>query len=197
MKNIRMLIVGLIAGALLATAGTALAESVIERVTATVRPDYKVKVDGKDVELQNAPLAYNGTTYVPLREAGEIFGYNVGFKSGTISLDQIEEKDVKQVEPVVPVETPVVETPEPPVILPPADDLPGVVESVSVDGLQAIGVTYLVDESARIITLSKGEKELLFPALEKDAVVITKENHGIERKSGIYYFSVSVLEYFQ
>lgn len=111
-----MLIIGLIAGALLATAGTALAESVFERVTAIARPDYKVKVDGKDVELQNAPLAYNGTTYVPLREAGEIFGYKVGFKSGTISLDQLEEeKDVDQVEPVAPVETEPVETPGAPV----------------------------------------------------------------------------------
>jgi hypothetical protein len=88
LKNARTLIIGMIAGAVLATAGSAYAASAIEKVTAMIRPDYKVVVDGKQVQLKNAPISYNGTTYIPLREAGEMFGRTVGFKDGTITLDQ-------------------------------------------------------------------------------------------------------------
>jgi hypothetical protein len=102
MKQFRMLLIGLFAGALLATAGSSFGATALNKITAMLRPDYTVKVDGKQVELKNAPIAYNDTTYVPLREAGEIFGYKVGFKSGTISLDQIE-KDVDNV--IVPTES--------------------------------------------------------------------------------------------
>ena len=88
MKNIRTLVVGMVAGAILATAGSAYGATALEKVTALVRPDYSVKVDGEKVSMKNAPLTYNGTTYIPLREAGEILGYDVGFNAGTITLDQ-------------------------------------------------------------------------------------------------------------
>jgi len=87
-KNIRMLAIGLVAGAALATSATAFAGPALEKITATLRPDYKVVVDGKQVELKNAPISYNGTTYIPLREAGEILGRTVGFQDGTITIDQ-------------------------------------------------------------------------------------------------------------
>lgn len=88
-----MLIIGIMAGVLLATSATAFASGSFTKISALLRPDYSVKVDGKPVEMQNAPIAYNGTTYVPLREAGKILGYKVGFENGTITLNQIE-KDV-------------------------------------------------------------------------------------------------------
>jgi len=88
LKNARTLIIGMIAGAVLATAGSAYAASAIEKVTAMIRPDYKVVVDGKQVQLKNPPISYNSTTYIPLREAGEILGRTVGFQDGTITIDQ-------------------------------------------------------------------------------------------------------------
>lgn len=95
MKNIRMLLVGLIAGVILATSATAFAGPALERIAATLRPDYKVKVDGAAVELKYSPIVYNGSTYIPLREAGDILGYNVSFESSTITLNS--KKDVDQV----------------------------------------------------------------------------------------------------
>lgn len=104
MKNIRMLLVGLIAGVLLATSATAFAGPALERIAATLRPDYKVKVDGAAVELKYSPIVYNGSTYIPLREAGDILGYNVSFESSTITLNS--KKDVEKVSETNAVETP-------------------------------------------------------------------------------------------
>jgi len=90
LKNLRMLVIGLVAGALLASAGSAIGAPAFAKVTALLRPDYVVKVDGKTVPMANVPLTYNGSTYIPLREAGRLLGYGVDFKDGTISLDKKE-----------------------------------------------------------------------------------------------------------
>ncbi|WP_373232093.1 stalk domain-containing protein [Cohnella sp.] len=179
MKNIRMLIVGLIAGVLLATSATAFAGPAFERIAATLRPDYKVKVDGSDVELKYSPIVYNGSTYIPLREAGDILGYDVTFESSTITLNS-KEKDVEQVsEPNV--GTNVVENKD----------------WVSPDDLEVIGVSIQKSEDQKMFVLSSGDKTLLFPVLDKDAIVINKNNHSIQRKNGDYSFSWSTYEYFQ
>lgn len=85
-----MLVIGLMVGALLATSATAFAGPVLKKVSAVLRPDYTIKVDGNKTELKNDPISYNGTTYVPLRELGEMFGRDVGFDSSTstVTLDQ-------------------------------------------------------------------------------------------------------------
>lgn len=86
MKSARMLVVGVLAGILLATAGSAFGASAWKEVTALLRPDFVVKINGKTADLSNDPLTYDGTTYIPLREAGELFGYDVGYANGTITL---------------------------------------------------------------------------------------------------------------
>lgn len=89
--RIKYLTIGLIAGALLATAGTSLAAPLIEKVTASLRPDYKIEVDGKSVELENPPLIYDGSSYLPVREVGSIIGKDVVFEDGTIKLTSKED----------------------------------------------------------------------------------------------------------
>jgi len=90
LKQLRTIIVSMLAGALLATAGTTFGAEAYKKISATLRPDLAVKVDGEKVKLQNAPLTYNGTTYVPLREAGQILGATIGYNAGTITIDSKE-----------------------------------------------------------------------------------------------------------
>lgn len=63
-------------------------------VTATLRPDVTVRIDGVACDFYNAqgkevhPILYNGTTYIPLRAVGELMGKNVNWDgtTGTASL---------------------------------------------------------------------------------------------------------------
>lgn len=63
-------------------------------VTATLRPDVTVRIDGIACDFYNAqgkevhPILYNGTTYIPLRAVGELMDKNVNWDgaTGTASL---------------------------------------------------------------------------------------------------------------
>ena len=63
-------------------------------MTATLRPDVTVRIDGVACDFYNAqgkevhPILYNGTTYIPLRAVGELMGKNVNWDgtTGTASL---------------------------------------------------------------------------------------------------------------
>lgn len=94
--NLKAVTIAFVAGALFTISTQSFAATSLKKINAILRPDYSIKVDGKKFDLENDPLAYGGTTYVPLKEAGKIFGYKVGFNSGTISLDKIK-GDVDQV----------------------------------------------------------------------------------------------------
>jgi len=83
----KKLFIGIILGALLATAVPAAAEEINKRITATVRADYTVELDGKKVELNNHPLAYDGSSYLPVREVANLLGKDVDFKDGVIKLN--------------------------------------------------------------------------------------------------------------
>ncbi|OAS21127.1 stalk domain-containing protein [Paenibacillus oryzisoli] len=86
MRQYKMLFVGLITGAILATAGTSFAESAITEVKAFLRPDFTVQVDGNKAELENTPLIYEGSSYLPVRELAGLLGKEVDFNNGTIVL---------------------------------------------------------------------------------------------------------------
>ena len=49
--------------------------------------NYKIVVNGKEKQLKNKPVIINNSTYVPLRELGEIVGAKVGFSNGVINLE--------------------------------------------------------------------------------------------------------------
>lgn len=96
MKSIRMFVTGLIVGALLATAGSALAAS--ETVQATVAK-FRFLVNGEERELRTDPLVVKGTTYLPVREVANMLGYDVTYRADrkTIELwDQEPKKEVNE-----------------------------------------------------------------------------------------------------
>lgn len=88
LKQYRLLFIGLIAGILIANVGTSYGAAALEKVSATIRPDIKVKVDGKASTLKNSPIQYKGVTYLPVRDVAGLFGYSVGIddKTQTIGL---------------------------------------------------------------------------------------------------------------
>ena len=59
--------------------------SAASTVTATLRPDISVRIDGIERDFYNAqgkevhPILFNGTTYIPLRAVGELMGKNVNW----------------------------------------------------------------------------------------------------------------------
>lgn len=93
--RLKYLLIGLIVGTILATAGTSLAAPTLEKVTATIRADFGLKIDGESVQLENAPLAYNGTSYLPVRELSTLLGKEVDFKDGTITLSTKEDDNLE------------------------------------------------------------------------------------------------------
>ena len=75
-KNLRVpVLAAALAGAMVLGAG---ATTVAERVSADLRPDITVTVDGKDQTLLDKngdvvyPITYEGTTYLPIRALGNV-----------------------------------------------------------------------------------------------------------------------------
>ena len=64
------------------------------KITAQIRPDFTVVIDGKEKTFKDAqgdvvyPLLYNGSTYLPIRAIGEIMGKEVEWnaKTNTVTL---------------------------------------------------------------------------------------------------------------
>lgn len=91
-KNLRVpVLAAALAGAMVLGAG---ATTVAERVSADLRPDITVTVDGKDQTLLDKngdvvyPITYAGTTYLPIRALGNVMDLDVEWngKTQTISL---------------------------------------------------------------------------------------------------------------
>ncbi len=78
-KHIKSYLVGFVSAAVLFTATPVFAETskTIDAVFGLV----KLVVNGQAVDKET--LAYNGTTYVPLRAAAEILGMEVGYNDAT------------------------------------------------------------------------------------------------------------------
>ena len=87
--------VSIVALAALLTVGAAAASSAVrQKITAELRPDITLKVNGEVQELNKGDgkelyaITYNGTTYLPVRAVGEAVGMEVRWdsKSQTVSL---------------------------------------------------------------------------------------------------------------
>lgn len=87
--------VSVVALAALLTVGAAAASSAVrQKITAELRPDITLKVNGEVQELKKGDgeelyaITYNGTTYLPVRAVGEAVGMEVRWdsKSQTVSL---------------------------------------------------------------------------------------------------------------
>ncbi|MTR34011.1 hypothetical protein GMD62_16850 [Pseudoflavonifractor sp. BIOML-A14] len=87
MKRMRTAVTALaLTGAL---AVGAVAATTVQKITADLRPDMTVQVDGEARTMLDQkgnivyPISYNGTTYLPVRALGEILGQNVAWDSAT------------------------------------------------------------------------------------------------------------------
>lgn len=76
----RKLILGLVIGLLIGTAGTALASTDYVRATFS---EFKLKVNGESIELENNPLLVEGTTYWPIRELSNYLGFDIDYEDET------------------------------------------------------------------------------------------------------------------
>ncbi|NCB64230.1 MAG: copper amine oxidase N-terminal domain-containing protein [Clostridia bacterium] len=99
MKKIRITVTALaMIGVLALGAGAA---TVQQQITATLRPDISVTVDGKKQALTSqdggavSPVLYNGTTYLPVRALSEALGKDVTWdqKTQTVILTTPEQPD--------------------------------------------------------------------------------------------------------
>lgn len=70
-------------------AAGAAASNGIERVDAYLRPDYKVVVEGDEVQLENPVLIYNNSSYLPVRALGNLLEATINWdgQTNTIYVD--------------------------------------------------------------------------------------------------------------
>lgn len=70
-------IAGTLFGAILVLSTSVFADGALEQVTAYLRPDLPVTLDGKPLELKKPPIMYDGSTYLQLRDAATALGKDV------------------------------------------------------------------------------------------------------------------------
>ena len=81
----------------LLTAGAAAASAVRQTITAQLRPDITVELNGSKQALQDSqgnpiyPISYNGSTYLPIRAIGETMGLTGDWDSATQTVDLVGE----------------------------------------------------------------------------------------------------------
>ncbi|MCZ8518937.1 MULTISPECIES: stalk domain-containing protein [Paenibacillus] len=59
------------------------AEDVLQKVEAYLRPDFRIVLDGKAVELSQPTLVYQDKSYLPLAELGGLLGANIYWQGDT------------------------------------------------------------------------------------------------------------------
>jgi hypothetical protein len=63
-----------------------LADDGLKQVTAYLRPDFNLIVDGKPAVLQDPPLIYENDSYLPVRELATLLGAGIEWQEGTKSI---------------------------------------------------------------------------------------------------------------
>lgn len=76
-------IAGLLCGAVLMLSTSVLADGVLEQISAYLDKGVNIEVGEKKVELKNAPINYEGSIYLPVRELAGIVGLSVDWDDNT------------------------------------------------------------------------------------------------------------------
>lgn len=174
MKSVRMFIVGLVSGVMLATAATAFAES--EVVQARFER-FMLVINGSEPQVIE-PLTYKGTTYLPVRETANRLGYDVTYKADgkTITLTKNENKDVSDVSTITEPKTP--ESPA--------------IEWIPIDQLASYGVT--VETDGDLLKIIYGDTTLTFSYPSPNTSQVIPGGYSIKREGESIYFSSRSLQ---
>lgn len=76
-------VAGLLCGAAIMLSTSVFADGALKQITAYLTPDVSVEIDGQKVALQNAPVNYEGNTYLPVRELAGVIGLAVDWDNDT------------------------------------------------------------------------------------------------------------------
>lgn len=101
----KKIILALAIGMLIGSTVVALAASnnQIGKEVNAVFASFNLVINGETKELETVPLVYNGTSYLPVKEIGNLTGYDVTYKSdsrtielnSTVDKNKNNDKDVK------------------------------------------------------------------------------------------------------
>lgn len=85
----KKIVIALMLGMLIGSTGTTLAavEDLYGTEIKAMFAQFNLKVYGVEKKLETAPLVYNGTAYVPLRELGNLLGNDVTYKADTRTIE--------------------------------------------------------------------------------------------------------------
>lgn len=78
---------GIVVGVLLMASASVFADNGLQQISAYLRPLLPIKLDGQKVELKNAPIIYEGSTYLPLRELAGLVGKEVYWNEAEQSVE--------------------------------------------------------------------------------------------------------------
>jgi hypothetical protein len=84
---LKKVLAGFVSGVIVATAASVYADDGLQKIEAYLRPALPIVLDGKKLELQNPPLIYDGSTYLPLREMAGVFSKAVNWNEETQTVE--------------------------------------------------------------------------------------------------------------
>lgn len=80
-------VLGVMTGVLLAMPIYTFADNALPQVTAYIRSDLPILLDGEKLELKNPPLIYDGSTYLPLKDTAVALGKDVNWNEATQTVE--------------------------------------------------------------------------------------------------------------
>ncbi|MGG1520215.1 copper amine oxidase N-terminal domain-containing protein [Paenibacillus oryzisoli] len=83
----KKLITGIIIGSALTASTAVAADTTLQKIEAYLNPSLPITLDGTKLELQNPPITYNGTTYLPLRDFATTFNKDVNWNDSTKTVE--------------------------------------------------------------------------------------------------------------
>lgn len=85
----KKLIIGLVLGMMIGISAVSFAavEDLVGTEVKAVFAQFNLKINGADKKLETAPLVYNGTSYLPVRDVANLVGYDVTYKADSRTIE--------------------------------------------------------------------------------------------------------------